>query len=77
MNDKLEKFEQELQNKIDRTYKQIATAKKEYEAQLKSYGFSDSIGRDIAKIQMLEAKCSAYEDAMDDFGIMFERGKED
>lgn len=73
---KLNKFEEELNYNITKLYKQVDGAKKDYESQLKNFGFNDCITRDIAKIQILESKIEAYENILDNFGMIFERGQE-
>lgn len=75
-NMKIEKFENKLSSKISTLYKQLDSAKKDYESHLQNFGFSDTITRDIAKIQIIEAKIQSYEDILDDFGYIFERGQE-
>ena len=70
----IEKFEDRLSYKILRTNEQIDSAKTEYETQLKQFGFTECITREIAKIQILEAKLEAYENMLDEFGNIFSRG---
>jgi len=67
-------YENMLTRNISKLYKQIDLAKKEYETQLKNFGFTECITREIAKIQMLEAKLDAYENMLDEFGCIFDRG---
>ena len=67
-------YENTLTCNISKLYKQIDSAKKEYETQLKNFGFTECITREIAKIQILEAKLSAYENMLDEFGCIFDRG---